>query len=129
MPIRRFVSKLGLPYLRQSNILVLQLTFWPELAHTIRVADVEAIKVGRVSCPSSLIVADEYSQNIVNKRFPKPTELLESTDIYGKHIISTDGDMWKKYRRISSPSFSEVSLSASPPLTQCLTIVSRKTIN
>ncbi|KAL9714733.1 hypothetical protein Ac2012v2_001392 [Leucoagaricus gongylophorus] len=66
-----------------------ELTFWPDLAHTIRVADVEAIK------------------NIVNKRFPKPTELFESTDIYGKHIISTDGDMWKKYRRISSPSFSE----------------------
>ncbi|KAL9709164.1 hypothetical protein Ac2012v2_007518 [Leucoagaricus gongylophorus] len=57
---------------------------------------------------SPFIVASGHSQDFsTTRRFPKPTKIYESVNIYGKHIVSTDGELWKKYRRISSPSFSE----------------------
>lgn len=45
-------------------------------------------------------------------RFPKPVKHYEPMNIYGKNIVSTEGDDWKKYRKIAAPAFSEVRLSA-----------------
>jgi len=41
------------------------------------------------------------------RRFPKPTHLYGTINLYGPNIVSSDGDLWKKYRKISGPSFSE----------------------
>ena len=85
--------------------------------HNIYVADVEAIKVGQVSFPFPLKEGDQWSQDF-SRHFPKPLEIYESTNIYGKHIVSTDGELWKKYRKISNPAFSEVSPAMYLPSTQ-----------
>ncbi|PPR04816.1 hypothetical protein CVT24_007076 [Panaeolus cyanescens] len=40
-------------------------------------------------------------------RFPKPIEFYESLIFYGQNIVVSEGEQWKKYRRISAPAFSE----------------------
>lgn len=49
------------------------------------------------------------NRRILQGAVQKPVETYEPTNIYGQHIVSTDGDLWKKYRKISHPAFSEVS--------------------
>lgn len=46
----------------------------------------------------------------MTRRFPKPVKIYEAINLYGHNIVSAEGDLWKKYRKISGPSFSEVSL-------------------
>lgn len=41
-------------------------------------------------------------------RYPKPVELYGSLSLYGPNIVASENDAWKRYRRICSPSFSEV---------------------
>jgi cytochrome P450 len=43
-------------------------------------------------------------------RFPKPTEPYAVLSFYGHNIIASEGEEWKKYRKISAPAFSDVSL-------------------
>lgn len=52
--------------------------------------------------------ADVISQ-ITSRRsdFPKPTWLYRSVDIYGKNIVSSEGESWRQYRKLASPAFSE----------------------
>ncbi|KXN85347.1 Cytochrome P450 3A24, partial [Leucoagaricus sp. SymC.cos] len=69
---------------------ICQMTFWPSLQHNIYIADAEAIK-----------------DLATTRRFPKPVHIYDSINLYGQNIVSTDGDLWKKYRKISGPSFSE----------------------
>ncbi|KAF5354678.1 hypothetical protein D9756_005393 [Leucocoprinus leucothites] len=66
------------------------ITFWPNLQHNIYIADAEAIK-----------------DLATTRRFPKPVKIYEAINLYGHNIVSTEGDLWKKYRKISGPSFSE----------------------
>eukprot|EP00158_Paraphelidium_tribonemae_P007389 Partr_v1_DN28228_c2_g1_i2_m75690 putative cytochrome P450 len=40
-------------------------------------------------------------------RFPKPTGGLQVINQFGCNIISTDGDDWKRHRKVAAPSFSE----------------------
>ncbi|KAF9048946.1 cytochrome P450 [Panaeolus papilionaceus] len=40
-------------------------------------------------------------------RFPKPVELYKGLSFYGENIVASEGDQWKKYRKISAPAFSE----------------------
>lgn len=55
-------------------------------------------------------MATEYLQDLaVTRRFPKPTKIYENLNLYGANIVSTSGDLWKKYRKLSNSSFSEVS--------------------
>ncbi|KAK0438003.1 hypothetical protein EV421DRAFT_981215 [Armillaria borealis] len=37
--------------------------------------------------------------------FPKPTFLYRVLSVFGPNIIASEGDTWKKYRRISAPAF------------------------
>ncbi|KAK2762770.1 hypothetical protein FQN54_000944 [Arachnomyces sp. PD_36] len=39
--------------------------------------------------------------------FPKPTALYTSLDVYGKNIITTEGEQWRLHRKITSPPFAE----------------------
>lgn len=39
--------------------------------------------------------------------FPKPMTLYKSLDVYGKNIITTEGEQWRIHRKIASPSFAE----------------------
>ncbi|KAL0566453.1 hypothetical protein V5O48_015555, partial [Marasmius crinis-equi] len=40
-------------------------------------------------------------------KFPKPLHQYKSLDIYGRNIVTTEGEDWKKNRKIAAPAFSE----------------------
>jgi hypothetical protein len=42
--------------------------------------------------------------------FPKPYKQYEVLGFFGHNIIVSEGQEWKKYRKISAPAFSDVSL-------------------
>lgn len=46
---------------------------------------------------------------ITNRRnaFPKPIEVYGSLDLYGKNVVSTEGQLWKHHRKTVSPPFNE----------------------
>lgn len=39
--------------------------------------------------------------------FPKPIELYGSLNIYGKNVVTTEGQEWRHHRKITSPPFAE----------------------
>lgn len=41
-------------------------------------------------------------------RFAKPTELYDVLDLFGRNIVSTEGEEWRAHRKITAPSFTEV---------------------
>ena len=41
-------------------------------------------------------------------KFPKPLKLYEVLAVFGKNIVVSEGEEWKKYRKIAAPAFSEV---------------------
>ncbi|MCJ1355146.1 MAG: hypothetical protein MMC33_005137 [Icmadophila ericetorum] len=46
---------------------------------------------------------------IANRRndFPKPIYMYQLIDIFGKNVISTEGQTWRQHRKITSPPFTE----------------------
>jgi len=57
-----------------------------------------------------MLVADPEAINQITTRrndFPKPTEIYQSVDLYGKNVVSTDGQLWRHHRKITSPPFTE----------------------
>ncbi|KAF9048962.1 cytochrome P450 [Panaeolus papilionaceus] len=44
-------------------------------------------------------------------RFPKPMKFYDVLSFFGHNIVASEGEQWKKYRRISAPAFTEVSIS------------------
>jgi hypothetical protein len=49
-------------------------------------------------------------QDIVASRhkFPKPIERYGALSFFGKNIVVSEFDEWKKYRKVCSPAFNEV---------------------
>ena len=39
--------------------------------------------------------------------FPKPTQMYNSVDIYGKNVVSSEGAEWRHHRKSTSPPFTE----------------------
>ncbi|KAI4256410.1 MAG: hypothetical protein LQ352_002086, partial [Teloschistes flavicans] len=39
--------------------------------------------------------------------FPKPIEIYGSLDLYGKNVVTTEGNLWKHHRKTVSPPFNE----------------------
>lgn len=39
--------------------------------------------------------------------FPKPTYIYRSVDIYGKNVVSSEGQIWRNHRKATSPPFTE----------------------
>ena len=42
-------------------------------------------------------------------RFPKPVWRYKVLAFFGRNIVASEGEEWKKYRKISAPAFSDVS--------------------
>ncbi|KAJ3514323.1 hypothetical protein NLJ89_g2441 [Agrocybe chaxingu] len=40
-------------------------------------------------------------------RFPKPVHFYKALSFYGHNIVASEGEEWKKYRKISAPAFSD----------------------
>ena len=59
---------------------------------------------------SILYTADASVINQITSRrndFPKPIYLYGSLDLYGKNVVSTEGQIWRQHRKITSPPFTE----------------------
>ncbi|PBK85291.1 cytochrome P450 [Armillaria gallica] len=39
--------------------------------------------------------------------FPKPVSMFQRLSIFGPNIVASEGDTWRKYRKISAPAFSD----------------------
>lgn len=54
--------------------------------------------------------SNELNQEVTSSRarFPKPVDIYEAVSIFGPNIVASEGDEWKKYRKISAPVFSDV---------------------
>ncbi|KAF2152478.1 cytochrome P450 monooxygenase-like protein [Myriangium duriaei CBS 260.36] len=61
---------------------------------------------GRISC--FVADADAITQIATRRNdFPKPINLYTSVDIFGKNVVSTEGQIWRHHRKITSPPFTE----------------------
>lgn len=59
---------------------------------------------------NNLYTADAAVIDQITKRrndFPKPIELYRSLDLYGKNVVSTEGNVWRLHRKTVSPPFNE----------------------
>lgn len=41
-------------------------------------------------------------------RFPKPVQQYRILQFWGNNIVASEGEEWKRFRKISAPAFSEV---------------------
>ncbi|KAJ3053297.1 hypothetical protein HK102_011729, partial [Quaeritorhiza haematococci] len=58
----------------------------------------------------TLFVGDpDLAKQITANRhdYPKPTEDYKILDVFGPNIVTTDGEDWRRFRRIAAPQFSE----------------------
>ncbi|KDR79325.1 hypothetical protein GALMADRAFT_243295 [Galerina marginata CBS 339.88] len=67
------------------------ITIFPDGRTTIVLADAAAIK--------------EVTSS--RSRFPKPVHNYKALSFYGHNIVASEGEEWKKYRKISAPAFSD----------------------
>ena len=70
--------------------------------------------------------ADVISQLTTRRNdFPKPLELYESLQIYGNNVVTSEGQLWRHHRKITSPPFSEKNnhLVFAETLAQCQDMV------
>ncbi|KAF8895529.1 cytochrome P450 [Infundibulicybe gibba] len=67
------------------------ISLWPQATTSLTLADASAIK--------------EVTSS--RARFPKPIEKYDAILFFGRNIVGSEGDEWKKYRKISAPAFSE----------------------
>ena len=72
-------------------------------------ADVAAIKV-RMTAGSFRLWHLIRTQEVTTarSRFPKPIHHYKPLNIFGSNIVGSEGEQWKKFRKISAPAFSEV---------------------
>jgi cytochrome P450 len=59
---------------------------------------------------NTVFTADaEAVSQITTRRndFPKPIEMYKGVDIYGKNVVSLEGQMWRHHRKVTSPPFTE----------------------
>ncbi|KAI0592271.1 cytochrome p450 monooxygenase [Pyrenophora tritici-repentis] len=73
-------------------------------------------KVGKdiflVASPSKnwcFVANAEAIDQIATRRndFPKPLEMYQSLNIYGKNLVTTEGSDWRTHRKLVAPSFSD----------------------
>ena len=70
--------------------------------------------------------ADVISQITTRRNdFPKPLEIYEPLKIYGNNVVTTEGQLWRHHRKITSPPFSEKNnhLVFAETLSQCQDMV------
>lgn len=88
-----------------------QITAFPRPKCTLFVADAEANKVRLIYLELSQTVPT-VSQVVTTSQAKISKDLNHYTPlaIFGPNIVVSEGDEWKKYRKISAPAFSEVCL-------------------
>jgi hypothetical protein len=96
------------PCLCPKSSLSPQTSMFP-VRNNILISDAAAIKVvdGLLSIESDIYT---WLQEITLDRFryPKPLESYEGLNVFGTNIVFSEGDLWKTYRKLSSPAFADV---------------------
>lgn len=75
-------------------------------------ADAAAIKVSFFIISSIGWWLMRSKQEVSSSRhlFPKPVYRYVLLTIFGRNIVASEGDEWKRFRKITAPAFSDVSL-------------------
>ncbi|KAJ3923192.1 cytochrome P450 [Lentinula edodes] len=56
----------------------------------------------------TLVDAEAIKEVMTSRaRFPKPINLYQPLSIFGDNIVASEGEVWKRYRKIAAPAFSE----------------------
>ena len=87
---------------------LLKVSFWP-VGVRLSLADAAAIKVSYLNVAryqTDLIHWQELTSS--RTRFPKPTRVYRALSVYGPNVLVTEGDVWKRFRKLTAPAFSEV---------------------
>ncbi|KAI7551908.1 cytochrome P450 [Hortaea werneckii] len=82
---------------------------WTKLHDTFKTLESDVFLIVAPGA-NTLYVADaEAVSQITTRRndFPKPTWIYASVDIFGKNVVSTEGQVWRHHRKITSPPFTE----------------------
>ncbi|KAG2144406.1 cytochrome P450 [Suillus bovinus] len=80
------------PFAEKGLDIISTVAWWPKAAGSLFIADVDVIK------------------HIVwsrGGRFPKPLGRYTILTFFGENIVASEGDQWKRYRKIVAPAFSE----------------------
>ncbi|KAF9529433.1 614/534 cytochrome P450 [Crepidotus variabilis] len=59
---------------------------------------------------TNIMLSDAEAINEVTSaraRFPKPIDQYEVLSLYGQNIVASEGEQWKRFRKISAPAFSD----------------------
>ncbi|KIM26275.1 hypothetical protein M408DRAFT_194729 [Serendipita vermifera MAFF 305830] len=71
---------------------------------------ISAVSVDGAPLCYLLADAEAIQEVLVNRtRFPKPIETYKILELFGRNLVTTEGDDWKVHRKITAPSFSEKS--------------------
>ncbi|KAF9450841.1 cytochrome P450 [Macrolepiota fuliginosa MF-IS2] len=66
--------------------------------------------VSAYPCRADILLADAAVIKEVTSsraRFPKPVENYAALSFFGFNIVASEGEIWKKYRKITAPAFSD----------------------
>ena len=101
--------KCGGTRVKDGATMVCQVSVWPSRT-IVYLADAAAVKVSDTIPRSISIRPLVCFQEVTaySARFPKPIELYKVLSVFGNNIIASEGEEWKRYRRITAPAFSEV---------------------
>ncbi|KAH9998678.1 cytochrome P450 [Russula vinacea] len=75
----------------QTQSSISQISIFPLPVSTIHIADASAIR----------------EITTYRAKFPKPLYRYEALTVFGGNIVASEGEQWKKYRKIVAPAFSE----------------------
>ncbi|VDB94071.1 unnamed protein product [Peniophora sp. CBMAI 1063] len=67
------------------------INWWPRAKVSYVLADADAIKE---------VASDRF-------RYVKPSECYTTINVYGDNIVASEGEVWKRHRKITAPAFSE----------------------
>jgi hypothetical protein len=86
-----------------------QISLFP-VTTTLIVSDAAGLKVRRIE---AVVIRNSLAlllQEITSSRvkYLKPVEHFKIINLFGNNIVSSEGDEWKRFRKISAPAFSEV---------------------
>ena len=90
----------------------MQITAFPRPSCVLYLADAAAIKVriqlGMKLYPDPPPTLDNQEVTSSRAKFPKPVHLYTPLTVFGINIVASEGEEWKKFRKIVAPTFSEV---------------------
>jgi hypothetical protein len=99
--------------LRSFIVIVCQKVFaFPKARGHLSLADAAAIKVEKNSYRlPSYFNTHLRSQEVTlsRARFPKPVKAYKVLTVFGGNIVASEGEEWKRYRKVAAPAFSDVS--------------------